>query len=232
MSPDFDRYQSTYIARVDQSIAFARTDAAFFAELKATDLLSISNRHFGESKTLKALDFGCGTGELDRLVAPTFAAVVGIDVSQGMLDVASRESPALEYRRYDGATIPYEDASFDLAFAVCVFHHIERGRRRAAADELARVVRPGGLVVVYEHNPLNPLTRIAVSRCEFDEGVELLSRAETSSLLGRGGLEPVESRYIAFFPWRGRALRAIEPRLARLPLGGQYVVVAKARKPS
>ena len=94
-------------------------------------------------------------------------------------------------------------------------------------------MRPGGLVVVYEHNPLNPLTRVAVSRCEFDEGVELLSRGETKSLLRRAGLEPIESRYIAFFPWRGRGLRALEHGLARLPLGGQYVVGAmKANEPS
>ena len=48
----------------------------------------------------------------------------------------------------------------------------------AFVAELARVVRPGGLVVVFEHNPLNPLTRLVVSRVTFDDGVRLLRSGE------------------------------------------------------
>jgi SAM-dependent methyltransferase len=226
MTADFDRYQESYTAEVDRAIAFARTDADFFAELKATDLVALSRRHFGAAAQVNALDFGCGTGAIDGLVAPSFAGVVGVDVSSGLLEAATRANPGIEYRQFDGRTIPYEDDRFDLGFAACVFHHIEPPERPRAAAELARVVRPGGLVVIYEHNPLNPLTRVAVSRCEFDEGVELLRRAETGSLLRGAGLEPIELRYVAVFPWRGRALRALERRLEQLPLGGQYVVGA------
>ena len=233
MTADFDRYQESYTAEVDRAIAFARTDADFFAELKATDLVALSNRHFGAAAQVNALDFGCGTGVIDALVAPSLAGVVGVDVSSGLLEAAARANPGIEYQQYDGRTIPYADDRFDLGFAACVFHHIEPDERPGAAAELARVVRPGGLVVIYEHNPLNPLTRVAVSRCEFDEGVELLSRGETKSLLQRAGLEPIESRYIAFFPWRGRRLRALEHGLGKLPLGGQYMVGAvKAKEPS
>ena len=88
------------------------------------------------------------------------------------------------------------------------------------------------MLAIYEHNPINPLTRLAVSRCEFDEGVELLGRSETEAMLRAAGLVPAESRYIVFFPWRGRAFRAIERVLARLPLGAQYVVAGVRARPA
>ena len=53
---------------------------------------------------------------------------------------------------------------------------------------MRRVVRPGGLVCVIEHNPLNPLTRsLAVSRCEFDSDAVLLGASTTRKLMAAGG---------------------------------------------
>jgi SAM-dependent methyltransferase len=222
----FDRYGSAYREEVERSIAFARTDSAFFTELKAVDLVALARRRLGSPGDVKALDFGCGTGNLDTLVAPSFKAVHGVDVSQGLLDVAARENPGVGYQRYDGGRLPYEDACFDLAFAVCVFHHIEPASRAVAAAELFRVVRSGGLVAIYEHNPLNPLTRLAVSRCEFDEDVELLTPAAAKGLLRHAGLGRIETRYIVFLPWRAKFLRTLERHLARMPLGAQYAVAA------
>ncbi len=226
MSAEFDRYESTYGDAVNKSIAFSGADVDFFADLKADDLVDVAGRRVGTPSKLAALDFGCGTGIMDARVAPRFGRLAGVDVSEGLIATAARSNPHVEYRTYDGSRLPYDDATFDLAFAVCVFHHIEPAARETAAAELARVVRPGGLVAIYEHNPLNPLTRLAVSRCEFDAGVELLRRGTTANLLAGAGLVPVEARYIAFFPWPGRGLRVVERRLGRLPLGGQYVVAA------
>lgn len=232
MGASFDRYQDSYSNEVDRAIAFARTDSAFFAELKAADIVALARRRFADLEHARMLDFGCGTGTLDALIAPYVGTVAGVDVSSGLLDAAAKANPDLDYRHYDSNTLPYEDHTFDLAFASCVFHHIEPGERAAAAAELARVLRPGGVVAVYEHNPVNPLTRLAVSRCEFDEGVELLSPAETRGLLRQARLQSVESRYLAFFPWRGRAFRTIERGLGRLPLGAQYVVAAAKVEPA
>jgi len=80
--------------------------------------------------------------------------------------------------------------------------------RRAAAEVAARarearVTRSGGLIAIYEHNPFNPLTRVAVSRCEFDVGVELLRPGHTRRLLDAAEAPSIESRFITFFPIRG-----------------------------
>jgi hypothetical protein len=109
-------------------------------------------------------------------------------------------------------------------------HHVLPADRPGLAAELARVAAPGGLVVLFEHNPWNPLTRLAVSRCAFDDDAVLLGRGETRSLLAAAGLDPVEARYILFFPWSGELLRSIERRLGRLPLGAQHYSAAAKRR--
>jgi SAM-dependent methyltransferase len=141
---------------------------------------------------------------------------------------ASIANPWATYAAYDGRKLPFEDGRFDVAFAICVLHHVEPADRAAFVVELGRVVRPGGVVLIFEHNPYNPLTRVAVSRCDFDRGVVLETRAATLRLVRSGGLEPVEAPYIVFFPWRARGLRATERVLGWLPLGAQYVVAARA----
>ena len=91
--------------------------------------------------------------------------------------------------------------------------------------ELARVARTGGLVVIMEHNPFNPLTRLAVSRCSFDEDAVLLSKRSVRKLMTEAALAKAEGRYILFFPWRAKVFRRIESVLRALPLGAQHVTV-------
>ena len=68
----------------------------------------------------------------------------------------------------------------------------------------------------------NPLTRIAVARCEFDRDAVLLSRGKVKRLLNHPGLEIVESGYIVFFPFKAAIFRNIEKYLDFIPLGAQH----------
>jgi SAM-dependent methyltransferase len=115
---------------------------------------------------------------------------------------------------------------FDLTFAICVLHHVPRAEHAAFASELARVTAPAGVAVVFEHNPLNPLTRLVVDRCTFDDDVELLRSGETKRLLSAAGLAPVESRYLLFTPWRPPGTAQVERVFGAVPLGAQYYVAA------
>ena len=155
------------------------------------------------------------------------SSVAGVDVSQRMVERAREANPSASYECYDGRRLPFEAGSFDLAFAICVLHHVERLERSAFAAEVARVTRPGGIVAILEHNPVNPLTRVVVSRCEFDEGVELVGMRDTKRLLEGAGTGVVESSYFLFFPWHARVLRRVEGALGSLPLGAQYAVAAR-----
>lgn len=175
---------------------------------------------------MTALDVGCGVGLTDRYLGGV-SSLVGVDISPGVLEAAAEANPAVRYLEYDGRRLPFDDESFDLAFAICVVHHVPVAEWNDFVAEIARCVRPGGLVLLFEHNPLNPLTRLAVHRCAFDENVTLLRRSKAASLLRQAGLELVESAYILFFPWRGRVLDTLDQRLGRVPLGSQYYAAGR-----
>jgi ubiquinone/menaquinone biosynthesis C-methylase UbiE len=141
-----------------------------------------------------------------------------------MVERARETNPEASYRVYDGRRLPYGDGELDVVFAVCVLHHVDPPDRPALVAEMARVTRPGGLTLVFEHNPLNPLTRRVVRDCAFDEGVQLLGRREPERLYRGAGLTVLATEYLLFVPWRADV---IERRLTRLPFGAQYVVVGR-----
>ncbi|MEK7354293.1 MAG: class I SAM-dependent methyltransferase [Chloroflexota bacterium] len=104
----------------------------------------------------RILDAGCGTGvfTLDFLVAG--ARVVGLDISVPMLNLAIRKTAGYDFSalRGDMEHLPFKDNSFDKAVSVTALEFIANGR--GAVNELFRVTRPGGWVVVATLNSLSP----------------------------------------------------------------------------
>ena len=227
MSSDFDRYQRSYESEIERSISFIGKSHDFFMQAKADALVELAAAHFGDPRRVSFLDVGCGNGLTDELIAARVGSVSGVDLSARLIEEASNRNPGVAYRFYDGGALPYEEATFDIVFAICVLHHVPPPDWAAFVAELKRVTRPGGLAVLIEHNPRNPLTRLAVARCEFDETAVLLSRRRAADLLGSAGLRIVDRRYILFFPWSGRGLRRLEGSLGALPLGAQYIVAGE-----
>ncbi len=225
----FDAYKDTYRDEVQKAIAFAGQDVDFFTRAKVNHLLDLSRRLLGEPKNLRVLDVGCGVGLTDRYLLPHFRALSGVDISGESVQVAARNNPDGRYQTYAGDVLPFRDDTFDLVFAICVMHHVPPAGWPPFVQEMQRVVRPGGLTVVFEHNPNNPLTRRAVNRCPFDADAVLLRLGTTKRLFRQAGLELLERRYILFFPWEAPVFKQLERGLGGLPLGGQYYVVG--RKP-
>jgi SAM-dependent methyltransferase len=224
----FDRYTDTYRDVVEESIGFAGGNLDRYVGAKARLLLDLSHRRLGDPETLKALDVGCGPGETDAFLEGAFASLHGVDLSVAMIERAEARNPWATYSAYAmGEPLPYDDASFDVSFAICVFHHVPPTDRPALLAEMRRVIRPGGLIAIFEHNPWNPLTRKAVRDCPFDDDAVLVPRSEARRMAGRAGLAEVESPFIIFFPRGGRRRERIEKRLGWLPLGAQYYVAGR-----
>lgn len=126
----------------------------------------------------RALDVATGTGdlalELAERVGPD-GEVIGCDVSERMLELARRKAPAVEFERGNALELPYPDDAFDAAtvgFGARNFADLGRG-----LAEMARVVRPGGRVVVLEiTTPARPPLSWFFSLW-FDRVVPLLGRA-------------------------------------------------------
>jgi hypothetical protein len=83
------------------------------------------------------------------------------------------------------------------------------------------LLAPGGRLVVFKHNRLNPVTRRVVALCPFDDGARLLYPWQVKALLRGARLSDVGLEFIVFFPKSLRAVRSLEPRLGWLPLGAQ-----------
>jgi SAM-dependent methyltransferase len=132
-----------------------------------------------------------------------------------------------EYLQISDSQIPVADASFDIVFTACVFHHIDHSGHTHWLAEIKRVLVPGGVFGLFEHNPWNPLTRRAVNTCPFDENARLISMPNMRTRLREAGFNVLRSRFTFFFPSFLRGLRALETRMGWLPLGGQYFLLAQ-----
>jgi SAM-dependent methyltransferase len=217
----------SYEAQIEDAIRFAGREHDFYLAAKARALLDLVDRRLRDGAPIRALDVGCGDGRLDAMLEP-LEELHGVDASPTMVAAATEAVPRGRFQVADGQHLPFADGVYDLTLTVCALHHVPPAERPAYMRELARVTRKGGLVVVFEHNPLNPLTRLVVRRIPFDEGVVLVGRRDLHRLARAAGLSVDETRYILFFPWSRGPLPQIEHRLARLPAGAQYFVAARA----
>ena len=64
--------------------------------------------------------------------------------------------PAPALAPQDGALAPFADGSFDVVTISAVLHHVPLAERNAVYRELGRMLKPGGRIYVFEHNPRNP----------------------------------------------------------------------------
>lgn len=98
------------------------------------------------------LDFGCGAGRLTQALTAYATDVTGLDVSPSMLDVARRLDEtdgrcSFVHNTLDDLSL-FESAKFDLVYSSLVLQHLPPESARAYLHEFARVVRPGGSIVV------------------------------------------------------------------------------------
>jgi len=224
----FDRFEDSYESELEDVLRFSGQDADFFTRAKAQALCELTRRHVGEPAELSALDIGCAVGLTDTFLTPAFGHVTGVDVSAPLVERAAARNPKASYAAYDGGRLPYDDGSFDVVFAFCVLHHVPLPDRAGFVNEMHRVTRAGGIAVVGEHNPLNPLTRLVVSRCAFDDDAVLLGAREVDRLFGDAALRLVERRYILIAPWEAPIIHRLERTLRKLPLGAQYLTTGRA----
>lgn len=148
------------------------------------------------------LDVGCGTGVLAGRLSERGYRVVGVDPSQGMLDVMRARVPAVEAVQAPGGALPFADGDFDLVVSVATFHHIAAADEvRRTLGEMVRVCRPSGRVVVWDHNPRNPYWSNIMGRVPQDTGEErLIGAAEIIAGLTQSGAQVLRVEQLGLVP--------------------------------
>ena len=216
--PTFDDYAESYDALHAASIAASGESTEYFAQYKLECLLRL-----GLPRDQPILDYGCGIGNLTEQLVGHFRSVHAFDPSTKSLELARRRAPAVTFHE-DAAALP--PRHFHAVLLAGVLHHIPLGERSALLQNVRERLAPGGKVVIFEHNPANPLTRRAVSSCPFDDDAVLLWPREAKRILRSAGYSQIRRRYIVFFPRPLARLRGFEPYLGWLPLGAQWMIVA------
>lgn len=103
----------------------------------------------------RALDAACGTGRHAAWLSAAGHVTTGIDSTPAMLEIAQRRVPEAEFKIADLTNLPLEDASFD--FAICALSLTHLPNLTPGIRELARVVRPGGRIVLSDPHPTSVL---------------------------------------------------------------------------
>jgi 2-polyprenyl-3-methyl-5-hydroxy-6-metoxy-1,4-benzoquinol methylase len=213
----FDGVAANYDTLQEHSIAASGESKDYFARYK---LACLNRLGVGPDETI--LDWGCGIGNVLAPLAAKYREVHGYDPSSESLKLAKeRASRAVLHARPED--VPSDH--FGVAILSGVLHHVPEIDHRSLVETVRSKLRPGGRIVIFEHNPLNPVTRRAVALCEFDDDAVLLWPWQARRVLRSAGLRDVRLDFIVFFPRPLPRLRGLEPHLAWLPLGAQVMVV-------
>lgn len=215
-----------YEQELAYGLALAGEGASYFAGRRAEFVKERVSRSGREVTSI--CEFGCGLGLNLIALASVFpsARLLGLDASAAMLQRA-RElcvDPRIELR--DSRAFR-DEACCDLVFVNGVMHHVPPEQRPGVMDRLWSLLRPGGLLSLFDNNPLNPGAMWVMSRIPFDRDAKPVTAWTLARLAQRAGFRATEIRTHFYFPNALRALRAAEPLLARLPLGAQYGLYAR-----
>jgi ubiquinone/menaquinone biosynthesis C-methylase UbiE len=134
------------------------------------------------------LDLGCGTGTLAIEIKKQRpkAKVSGLDADRSVLAQARAKSKEagvkIDFQRGTATELPYDARSFDVVVSTLVFHHLTDEAKADTAEEIRRVLRLGGRVLIADWGrPQDPLMRMAVMSVQLLDGF----RNTSSSVAGR-----------------------------------------------
>ena len=135
----------------DRARAYAELEFPGTYYLAFRDLPVLLRKHV---RGTRALDFGCGTGRSTRFLGSLAFRVIGVDVSEFMLEQARDRDPHGDYRLVaDGNLAGFATGAFDLICAAFTFDNVPNQKKTSALGELKRLLAPGGRLFVVVSSP-------------------------------------------------------------------------------
>jgi SAM-dependent methyltransferase len=211
---EFKAFEATGWSR--RAVTYGRVSGAITARF-VDSLLDAARVGAGT----RVLDVATGPGHVAAAAAARGAVPVGVDIAEGMLAVARRDHPQLDFRPGDAEALPFRDSSFDAVVGAFVLNHLPRPE--VAATELVRVLAPGGRLAlsvwdVPERSRFIGLVRDAVARA-----------GEAPSALPPAGPDPFrfadEARLRALLDHAGLEEVAVQPVAVRHRVNGDAMAL-------
>lgn len=229
MQSEFDNYIKDYRHNLDKALSISGYSSDYFAEYKAQKL----KKWFPDQvqQSIKILDFGCGDGLMTHYVSQLFtkAQIYGIDPSLKSIETAQRLFPSLTFfvNHEQHVNLNFEDNTFDLIYAAGVFHHIPFDKHHQYIQELCRILKPHGFLVVFELNPLNPLTVLTFKRNPIDQNAHMMMPWYTYRLVKNCG--KTTTKFYCFYPKFLSWLKWTEDFLIKVPCGALYATIVQKK---
>lgn len=209
----------------------APTGANYFIRLKCDELRRIIAQTGKRPRDLVVADIGSGIGLFEEELQGEYGKLLALDLSQEMLKVSQHLHPPQAGEQYicsDALHMPLAPGSVDVVLSSCLFHHMPHQQLLSGIQEMSRICKRGGYIVVFEHNPYNPLTQLVVHTTPLDRNARLLPSRKLMTAFRDAGLEGISRRFILYGPQQlDQWLVRRAPILNRLPLGGQYMIVGQ-----
>lgn len=182
----FRRLQIQYFAQADAAKFHWQTADAYLAR---TEQALIDHLHLRGHERL--LEVGCGEGGNLKLLGTKPRRAVGVDYSLGKIRWAAQHVPRATFARADATVLPFCGEAFDVVLCRDVLHHLEVPDKHRVVEEMLRVCREGGRVVVIEPNGSNPIMRLQGLIVEAEHDVLKNSLPRLQGILDhRGGAKP------------------------------------------
>jgi len=149
-------------------------------------------------KGSKILDVATGTGKLAFAFAKEGYEVVGIDLSEAMLDIARKKNKysKVRFKVADATNLPFADNSFDISSISFALHDMPLSIREKVLKEMGRVTRPEGTIIVLDYDlPKNRISRLLVYRLNSlfeSEYYKDFIKSDLEALLSKHGITVIE----------------------------------------
>ncbi len=225
---EFDDFAQNYKEALNQGLKFTGEPSDYFAIGRVSWLKKRLEKC--RETVSNCLDFGCGTGGACTPLVSSLelASYLGYDPSPASI-LEARQLLGGQHTEFEFCETAVPSGKFDLAFTNGVFHHIPPAERASCVQTIWTALKPGGWFAFWENNRWNPIVHFLMSRVPFDKDAQMLFPHQARRLLSSAGFKIVLTDYLFVFPALLKNLRPMEEKLCKLPLGGQYMVLA--RKP-
>ena len=173
MSAEFDQFSQNYDELVNQALKPTYLEASYLSAYKLRKISQVLPDF--QKKEINFLDFGCGQGNFCKNYYQFFPKgnYFGVDISEKMIGQANEKLGNLG-TFYEFNSLKWKQNNYDIIFSSCVFHHISPLDHLNTLSELQKLLAKNGKIVLWEHNPFNPITRKLVKDCALDENAILI----------------------------------------------------------